>query len=279
VIGALNDDMPFDEFTIRQIAGDLLPSATSDDIIATGFHRNTMINEEGGIDPLEFRYLAMVDRVGTTGAAWLGLTTACAQCHTHKFDPILHTDYFSLMALLNNANEPEWRIPNADRDRQQSETLRRIDSLWAELPTKWPAPVAAEAEQLAAAGSGEIGQQTTAAEAKRVVSLAKRFEAWNREESAQAVAWTVVRPTTLNTSMPHLVVRDDGSILGSGDSTKSDVYTIELPPSSSTSRNAPCGISSTRLVDHTEPVTVPFSMLPPSGSGRRARGRDLCPTA
>ena len=232
VIRALNDDMPFDQFTIRQIAGDLLPGATPDDVIATGFHRNTMLNEEGGIDPLEFRYLAMVDRVGTTGTTWLGLTTACAQCHTHKFDPILHTDYFSLMALLNNANEPEWRIPNADRDRQQSETLRRIVSLWAELPTKWPAPAAAEAEQVAAAGSGETSQQTTAAEAKRVVSLAERFEAWNREESAQAVAWAIQRPTTLTTSMPHLVVRDDGSILGSGDSTKSDVYTIDLPPSS-----------------------------------------------
>ncbi len=231
VIRALNDDMPFDQFTIRQIAGDLLPGATPDDIIATGFHRNTMLNEEGGIDPLEFRYLAMVDRVGTTGTTWLGLTTACAQCHTHKFDPILHTDYFSLMALLNNADEPEWRIPNADRERQQSETARQIENLWAELPTKWPVPTAAEAEQVAAAGSGESSPHPPAAEAKQVVSLAERFEAWNREESARAVAWKVIRPTTLKTSMPHLVVRDDGSILGSGDSTKSDVYEIELPPS------------------------------------------------
>jgi hypothetical protein len=254
VIRALNDDMPFDQFTIRQIAGDLLPGATPDDVIATGFHRNTMLNEEGGIDPLEFRYLAMVDRVGTTGTTWLGLTTACAQCHTHKFDPILHTDYFSLMALLNNANEPEWRIPNADRDRQQSETVRRIDSLWAELPTKWPVPAAAEAEQVAAAGSGEPSQQTPAAEAKRVVSLAERFEAWNREESAQAVAWTIQRPTTLTTSMPHLVVRDDGSILGSGDSTKSDVYTIDLPPS-------PQSVRAVRL------EVLPDESLPDHGPG------------
>ena len=82
VIKALNDDMPFDQFTIKQVAGDMLPNATIDDIVATGFHRNTMINEEGGIDPQEFRFYANVDRVGTTGAVWLGLTLACANA-TH----------------------------------------------------------------------------------------------------------------------------------------------------------------------------------------------------
>ncbi len=81
VIAALNADMPFDQFTIRQLAGDLLPDATMDDRIATGFHRNTMLNEEGGIDPLEFRFYAMVDRVNTTGTVWLGLTVGCAMPH------------------------------------------------------------------------------------------------------------------------------------------------------------------------------------------------------
>jgi len=228
VIRSLNDDMPFDQFTIRQIAGDLLPAATPDDIIATGFHRNTMLNEEGGIDPLEFRYLAMVDRVGTTGATWLGLTTACAQCHTHKFDPIRHADYFALMALLNNADEPEWLIPGADRERQQAESRRRIESLWAELPARWPTPAAA-AEQRPASGSGATAEPAAAAAVKRSLSLAERFDAWNRAESARAVAWRVARPTAVATTMPHLVVRDDGSILGSGDVTKSDVYTIHLP--------------------------------------------------
>ena len=78
VIGALNEDMPYDQFSIQQLAGDMLPSATRDQRIATGFHRNTMLNEEGGIDPLEFRFYAMVDRVATTGTVWLGLTTGCA---------------------------------------------------------------------------------------------------------------------------------------------------------------------------------------------------------
>jgi hypothetical protein len=153
VIRAINDDMPFDQFTIRQIAGDLLPGAGVDDIVATGFHRNTMLNEEGGIDPLEFRYLAMVDRVGTTGTVWLGLTTACAQCHTHKFDPITHTDYFGLMALLNNADEPEWLIPGADLDARRAAVTKKIEDAWRELPAKWPVPPAPAAEQVA--GSGE----------------------------------------------------------------------------------------------------------------------------
>src|SRR3978361_135545 len=95
VINAFNKDMPFDQFTVEQLAGDMLPNATVDQKIATGFHRNTMLNEEGGIDPLEYRFRAMVDRVSTTGTAWLGLTVGCAQCHTHKFDPITQTDYYS----------------------------------------------------------------------------------------------------------------------------------------------------------------------------------------
>jgi hypothetical protein len=104
VINALNADMPFDKFTIEQLAGDMLPKATADQLIATGFHRNTMLNEEGGIDPLEYRFYSTVDRVHVTATAWLGLTMACAQCHTHKYDPI--TQVLPLLACLNNADEP-----------------------------------------------------------------------------------------------------------------------------------------------------------------------------
>ncbi len=238
VIRALNDDMPFDTFTIRQIAGDMLPEATADDILATGLHRNTMLNEEGGIDPLEFRYLAMVDRVGTTGATWLGLTTACAQCHTHKFDPLTHTDYFAFFALLNNADEPEWTLPTPDHARRLADTRRRIEAAWEALPTQWPVPprdadpATAEA-RVAATGSDSAaasGAAATGDAARREAALAEAFAAWDRTETARAVDWQVVRPTALETTMPHLVVRDDGSILGSGDITKSDVYTLTLPP-------------------------------------------------
>jgi hypothetical protein len=225
VIRSLNDDLPFDQFTIRQIAGDMLPDPGVDDLVATGFHRNTMLNEEGGIDPLEFRYLAIVDRVGTTGTTWLGLTTACAQCHTHKYDPLTHTDYFSLFALLNNADEPEWIIPSEERSQRLATTRAKVESLWKELPGHWPAPGPA-ANQLA--GSSEPGGEAADA-GRRAVSLAERFDAWSRAESARAVNWQVVRPDALESSMPHLVVLDDGSVLASGDQTKSDVYTISLP--------------------------------------------------
>ena len=230
VIRALNADMPFDQFTIKQIAGDMLPAATPDDIVATGFHRNTMLNEEGGIDPLEFRYLAMVDRVGTTGTTWLGLTTACAQCHTHKFDPIMHTDYFSLMALLNNADEPEWIIPSAERDRRLTEAEARAEQLWDRLPQQWPIPGRPRGEQLAS-GSSEPGQ-VAANEGRQLVGLAERFDAWLREQTAHAIAWQVVVPEAIDSNLPHLVPQPDGSILGSGDITKSDVYTLTLPASS-----------------------------------------------
>ena len=114
VIHALNADMPFDRFTVAQIAGDMLPNATDADRIATGFHRNTMLNEEGGADPLEYRFHAMTDRVATTGGTWLGLTVGCAQCHTHKYNPIPHRDYYRLMAFLDNADEIPLPIKNPD---------------------------------------------------------------------------------------------------------------------------------------------------------------------
>ena len=138
VIRALNADMPFDQFTIEQIAGDMLPNATIDQIIATGFHRNTMLNEEGGIDPLEFRFHAMTDRVGTTGATWLGLTLGCAQCHTHKYDPIQHREYYQVMAFLNNADEPDLDLPKPDSAEKQRANLDKAAKLLAGLPNKFP---------------------------------------------------------------------------------------------------------------------------------------------
>src|SRR3954470_18088979 len=137
VIRALNTDMPFNQFTIEQIAGDLLPNPSLDQLIATGFHRNTMLNEEGGIDPLEFRFYAMVDRVSTTGTAWLGLTVGCAQCHTHKYDPILHKEYYGLMAFLDNADEPDLDIPPPDATVRQIDREKKAAKLLAELPDKW----------------------------------------------------------------------------------------------------------------------------------------------
>jgi hypothetical protein len=105
VIKALNDDMPFDRFTIEQLAGDLFPNPTKSQIIATAFHRNTLINEEGGADKEQFRNEAVVDRVNTTGVVWLGLTVGCAQCHSHKFDPISHREYYEMFAFFNQGTD------------------------------------------------------------------------------------------------------------------------------------------------------------------------------
>jgi hypothetical protein len=115
VINALNKDIPFDQFTIEQLAGDLLPNATLEQRIATGFHRNTMINTEGGVDPEEYRVAAVVDRVNTTATVWLGTTLACAQCHTHKYDPFTQQEYYQFLAFFNS---------NADRSTSDGDMLQ-----------------------------------------------------------------------------------------------------------------------------------------------------------
>lgn len=105
VVEAFNSNQPFDQFTIEQFAGDLLPDATPQQILATCFHRNHMTNGEGGRDPEESRIDYVIDRVNTTGTVWLGLTLGCTQCHSHKFDPISHKDYYSLFAFFNSIDE------------------------------------------------------------------------------------------------------------------------------------------------------------------------------
>ena len=116
VIDAFNADMPFNQFTIEQLAGDLLPGASVSQQVATGFHRNTQINQEGGIDREQFRVDSVFDRVATTGTVWLGLTIGCAQCHDHKFDPIEQKEFYRLFAFLNNQDEPNIKVYPEDVD-------------------------------------------------------------------------------------------------------------------------------------------------------------------
>jgi mono/diheme cytochrome c family protein len=111
VIAALNADMPFDRFTVEQLAGDLLPQATVEQKIATGLHRNTLHNTEGGTDPEEDRVKKTVDRTNTLGSVWLGTTLGCAQCHSHKYDPISQREYFSLYAVFNSIQEHDLEAP------------------------------------------------------------------------------------------------------------------------------------------------------------------------
>jgi Protein of unknown function (DUF1553)/Protein of unknown function (DUF1549)/Planctomycete cytochrome C len=216
VITALNTDMPFDRFTVEQLAGDLLPDAMANQKIATGFHRNTMFNEEGGIDPQEFRFYAMTDRVATTATVWLGLTLGCAQCHTHKFDPIPHRDYYQFMALLNNADEPEMSVTTPETERNRHELEAKIAALVADLPNRFPPVEKADGDD-----------RRTALE-RRKANLESRFIEWAGREAAQAVRWSVLRPTRATANLPHLSIEEDGSIFASGDQSKRDLYDLRF---------------------------------------------------
>jgi hypothetical protein len=137
VIAALNADMPFDKFTIDQIAGDLRPGDDLAPQIATGFHRNTPINQEGGIDLEQFRVESIVDRVNTTGTVFLGLTIGCAQCHDHKFDPISQREYYQLFAFFNNVDEPALEFATPGDYARRHELRARLDALHAKLASKY----------------------------------------------------------------------------------------------------------------------------------------------
>ncbi|MCH8922283.1 MAG: DUF1553 domain-containing protein, partial [Planctomycetes bacterium] len=134
VIGAFNDDMPFDRFTIEQIAGDLLSDPTKDQLIATGFHRNTMHNREGGVDQGEQRWLTLVDRVGTTGTVWLGASLECAQCHDHKFDPFSAEEFYRFLAFFDNSDEPSLNVQDPVTLERVKRLVQRIAELEKVLP-------------------------------------------------------------------------------------------------------------------------------------------------
>ena len=128
VVQALSADMPFDRFVSEQLAGDLLPGATAAQRVATGFHRNTQVNEEGGVDPEQFRIESVFDRVATTGTVLLGLSMGCAQCHDHKFDPLTQRDYYGLFAFLNDQDEPVFELPGGAKALVLAERARPRDT-------------------------------------------------------------------------------------------------------------------------------------------------------
>ncbi len=159
LVQALNDDLPFDQFTIWQLAGDLLPNATTEQKIASGFNRNHLLNGEGGAIAEEQRFVVLFDRIDTTATTWLGLTMACAQCHDHKYDPITRRDYYSLLDAFN-------RVPESGTPQRQSARIR-VAAPFIELPTP---------ENKAKLAELEAGMKSLEDEAKPVIEAA--FAAW-----------------------------------------------------------------------------------------------------
>lgn len=185
VINALNKDFPYDQFVIEQIAGDLLPHPTQDQLVATGFLRNSMINEEGGIDPEQFRMEAMYDRMDAIGKGILGLTTQCAQCHSHKYDPLTQTEYYQMFAFLNNCHEAQISVytPQQQEEWQATESvIRTIEDRLRIANPDWQ----------------------------------QRLAAWEESVRNNQPEWTVVRPPDDSSGDQKSNVLDDGSVLVGG---------------------------------------------------------------
>jgi hypothetical protein len=199
VIRAFNRDLPFDRFTIEQIAGDLLPNATLDQRIATGFHRNTMVIKEGGTDDEEFRVAAIVDRVNTTMQVWMGTTMACAQCHDHKYDPFAQREYFQLFAFFNNtadrgeSNEPEVALPTPEQAARQAEIRAERVRRQAEL------------DQLAKA---------KAPDTSRLKSLNDQIVALKKREEAIRPATTMVMQELPQPRATHVLIGGSHNVKG-----------------------------------------------------------------
>ena len=214
VINALNQDMPFDEFTTQQLAGDLLPNATLDQKIATGFHRNTMINQEGGVDQEQYRIEALFDRVSTTGAVFLGLTIGCAQCHDHKYDPIRQREYYQMMAFFNSQEEPVIKIvraPDVERYRRiaadfEVEKLKvesEIAQRNAALPDRMAAWERGLTEQAKAKLPGNVQAILKTPLGKRELAYTEDLEKYFNENDADYQALLRRKETLVATPSPR----------------------------------------------------------------------------
>jgi hypothetical protein len=235
VIDAYNRNLPYDRFTIEQIAGDLLPHPTLEERMATAFHRNTMTNTEGGTDREEFRVAAVKDRVDTTLEVWMGLTMGCAKCHSHKYDPITQKEYYQCFAFFNqtaDADRPDESpvipAPTPDTDVQN----RQIDAKLAELKKQLDTPT----PQLAAAQA--------------------QWEAGLRAPAD----WVALDPVSFRAEAGTVLRKlPDGSLRAEGPNPATETYTI-------TARSDVKGVTAFRL------EALPDPALPGGGSGRAADG-------
>ncbi len=210
VVNAFNKNQRFDQFTIEQFAGDLLPNATPEQKLATGFFRSHMTNGEGGRDPEESRIDYVMDRVNTTGTVWLGLTTGCAQCHTHKFDPITHNEYYSLSGFFNSIDEDGHAGPGKSKP-------------YLKYSSPYAARAIAEAKQLV--------DSRKPAEAAARSSAEKPFALWLAAQTKEVQrgfrAWRNLRVTGLESAEgTKLTQQSDGAIQAGGPNPVQDDYRI-----------------------------------------------------
>jgi hypothetical protein len=187
VINAFNRNLPYSEFIIDQIGGDLIPNATQDQKVATGYLRNSMINEEGGVDPEQFRMESMYDRMDAIGKGMLGVTIQCAQCHNHKYDPLQQEEYYRLFAFLNNSNEATAAVYTPEEQMKIADILRRTRVI-----------------------EGSLQHRTPDWEA--------RMSQWENSVAHNQPEWQVVRPEVddISTGGEKYVLQDDGSLLAQG---------------------------------------------------------------
>lgn len=242
VINALNQDMSFREFTIEQIAGDMLPNATTDQLIASGFNRNAMTNMEGGVDPEEYYWYTQVDRVNATATVWLGSTLGCAECHNHKFDPFTQKDYYRFLSFYAGeqyedtnwaagpyAREPMIELPTPDQAMKSKDLRAQIAKLQTVLDTPTPDLATAQAQ-------------------------------WEQEIKAAEAKWTVLQPSHyVSTGGATLKLLPDGSILAGGKNPSADSYELSATTNLT-------GITGIRLEVMSDPS------LPAGGPGRDAEG-------
>lgn len=235
VIHALNRDLPFDQFTIQQLAGDLLPDPSTQQLVATGFHRNTLTNREGGVDRKEDFWKQTIDRTNTTGSVWMGLTVGCAQCHSHKYDPLTQREYYGLYAFFNQVTEKNIPAPPPELQEEYQRKKQKFDQAHAALKAKLHQ----------AAQSPEVQQ---------------RQREWEAKIAKTAPVWQVLTPQSVKSKAgAELKVLKDGSVLASGKNPDKDLYTF-------TATTQVEGITAIRL------EVLPDNSLGGKGPGRTPHG-------
>ncbi|MBM4245054.1 MAG: DUF1553 domain-containing protein [Deltaproteobacteria bacterium] len=293
VIDAIDSDMPFDRFTVEQLAGDLLPDATVEQQVATGFLRSVPLNLEAGVREEDARVMQVVDRGNTMGTTWLGTTVACAQCHDHKYDPLSQVEYYRLLAFFDGttreavsfdgaggvhlvARGPTLDLPPSARDRARAENLasKLLQQIDERLPEAWPGapPLSAAERTVVLAGARTSGAREAVARAGSIFAERLRKELgplwWNTWFDAQvarvragAPEWTALEIVSLESRVNDTVVEqpyrvlDDGSLLLEGPPPERGTYVLEL-------RDVPRDASGLRVEILTDPS------LPGGGPGR-----------